>query len=61
MSDKVKVVNPFLFPFAKVWYHAVQMPVYKLKRWWHRLNYIEGIYTLARKFADNQRRKYLLN
>jgi S-DNA-T family DNA segregation ATPase FtsK/SpoIIIE len=43
MSDKVKVVNPFLFPFAKVWYHAVQMPVYKLKRWWHRLNYIEGI------------------
>ena len=31
MSDKVRLVNPFLFPFAKVWHHAIHVPYCKLK------------------------------
>ena len=42
-TEKVKKVHPLLYPFAKVYYHLIEIPKFKILQWWHENNYYESV------------------
>lgn len=41
-TEKVRKVHPLLYPFAKIYYHLIEIPKFKILQWWHENNYYES-------------------
>lgn len=42
-TEKVKKVHPLFYPFAKIYYHLIEIPKFKILQWWHENNYYESV------------------
>lgn len=42
-TEKVKKVHPLFYPFAKIYYHLIEIPKFKILQWWHENNHYDEV------------------
>ena len=42
-TEKVKKVHPLFYPFAKTYYHLIEIPKFKILQWWHENNHYDEV------------------
>lgn len=42
-TEKVKKVHPLLYPLAKIYYHLIEIPKFKILQWWHENNHYDEV------------------